>query len=113
MDRLLPAACLLLAGAPAAATLHQVTPREFARWSANGSSYGYTCAVATPDGAVFRREMNGAVVGRLPRGNEFVLSDAAYDRNRRIWYRVDFIYQSRLRGWVRAADVACHADSFH
>jgi hypothetical protein len=113
-----PFACFVSFGAPVAATAQQITPREYAEVIAQGPSYGFMCDVVAPAGAVVRREMNGAVVGTLRRGTGFLLdaglrSRVAYDRNRRLWYYVSFVYQSRLRGWVRAADIACRSTSYH
>ncbi len=89
------------------------SPNEVRSWTANGASYGFMCTVVGLRGATVRRQMNGAVVGRLPRGKRFVLSGASYDQAQRIWYRADFVYQSPLRGWMAASDLFCEATSFH
>ena len=88
------------------------TPSQFKEWSAYGPSYGYDCSVVAKDGAPVRQQMNGTVAGILARGKGFVPDTAAYDRSQRVWYRVELIYQSKLKGWVAATDVACRAEHF-
>lgn len=102
--------------AHAAATIstdrQRPTPEELRAWYASGPAHGYTCVVMAKKGAAFYRQMNGALAGQLAYGKDFIPASAAYDRARRIWYRVDFIYQSRLKGWVHATDVICDQAHF-
>lgn len=89
------------------------SPAEFRAETASGG-FAYDCKVSAPGGANIHRQRNGPVSGRLARNSVGFFPDAAaYDARRRVWYRVPFIYQSNLRGWIRAADVTCELIGVH
>jgi hypothetical protein len=107
------ASTLFMCATAADASEHRPTPTEFYAHVANGPSYGWDCSVSSADGAAVRRTPNGLALGRLTAGKSFIPGRAIKDKQGRIWYYVDFIYASRLKGYISSTEVSCEATSFH